>query len=132
MGLNMVTVSSSSFNPLPKSLSIRALNALARNGINSVEQVVKAYPEGLLKMQGLGLESLRDIEMALFPWQRYTPPPKLRGRLPKKSVPSIVYSHELLGQKEDATTSYVQTDSQIEQSPMCSHGPWGLYFLGNR
>lgn len=71
--------------PLPETLSTRAHNALARFGITTVEQVVEAYPEGLLKIPGFGRASLRDVEAALFPWQRYTPPRRPRGRLPNKS-----------------------------------------------
>ncbi|MBB6578337.1 DNA-directed RNA polymerase alpha subunit [Comamonas odontotermitis] len=72
--------------PLPERLSNRTLNTLARNGITTAEQVADAYPIRLLKIPGFGLTALREVEMALFPWQQYTPTRRKRGRQPKHST----------------------------------------------
>ena len=71
--------------PLPGSLAKRTLNALGRHGITSVEQVVWAYPERLLRLAGFGLTALRDVERVLFPWRQYTPM-RLRRSTQSKAV----------------------------------------------
>lgn len=57
--------------PLAGKLSNRAFNALARHNITTVEEVVAAYPERLLKLAGFGLQSLREVEAVFFPGQCY-------------------------------------------------------------
>ncbi|WP_184709089.1 DNA-directed RNA polymerase subunit alpha C-terminal domain-containing protein [Comamonas odontotermitis] len=74
------------YSPLTNRLTTRVLNALSRRGINSEEQVIKAYPHDLLKTPGFGLVSLREVEAVLFPGQCYTPPLKTRGRPSKTSA----------------------------------------------
>ncbi|WP_184709707.1 DNA-directed RNA polymerase subunit alpha C-terminal domain-containing protein [Comamonas odontotermitis] len=54
------------YSPLTNRLTTRALNALARRGIISEEQVAKAYPNDLLKTPGFGLVSLREVETVFF------------------------------------------------------------------
>lgn len=57
--------------PLAGKLSNRAFNALARHNITTVEEVMAAYPERLLKLAGFGLQSLREVEAVFFPGQCY-------------------------------------------------------------
>ncbi len=57
--------------PLAGKLSNRAFNALARHNITTVEEVIAAYPERLLKLAGFGLQSLREVEAVFFPGQCY-------------------------------------------------------------
>ncbi len=58
---------------LNKRLSRRTLNSLGRHAITTVDQVVEAYPERLLKLNGVGMTVLRDIERTLFPGQQFQP-----------------------------------------------------------
>jgi DNA-directed RNA polymerase alpha subunit len=58
---------------LNKRLSRRTLNSLGRHAITTVDQVVDAYPERLLKLNGVGMTVLRDIERTLFPGQQFQP-----------------------------------------------------------
>lgn len=57
--------------PRTKKLFARTFNALRRAGLTSKKDVMDAYPERLLFLEGFGLESLRVIEMALFPGGRF-------------------------------------------------------------
>jgi len=54
-------------------LSTRARNALARSGIETIEQIKSAYPDRLLRIPGFGLRAFREIEAHFFPGQRYAP-----------------------------------------------------------
>lgn len=61
-------------------LPSRAINALARCGIYTVDQLKANYPEKLLRIHGFGMLSLRIVEKAFFPDQRYDPidrPPEI-------------------------------------------------------
>lgn len=58
---------------LNKRLSRRTLNSLGRHAITTVDQVIEAYPERLLKLNGVGMTVLRDIERTLFPGQQFQP-----------------------------------------------------------
>lgn len=84
--------------PLPGQLSKRTLNALARHGITSVEQVMDAYPERLLRLSGFGLTALRDVEKVLFPWQQYNPARLSRSSQSMKKINRLlpVYDFEAL------------------------------------
>lgn len=54
-------------------LSPRAVNALARCGIKTVDQIRASYPHGLLRVHGFGMLSLRAVETAFFPGERFDP-----------------------------------------------------------
>lgn len=47
-------------------LSQRAINALARCGIKTVDQINSSYPHELLRVHGFGMISLRAVENAFF------------------------------------------------------------------
>lgn len=51
----------------------RVKTVLLRNGIRTVEEVRRAYPDQLLKMRGMGMLRFRDIERSLFPGESFTP-----------------------------------------------------------
>ncbi len=59
--------------PLDGKLPASVIRILARNGIESVEAVRKAYPQQLLTLKGIGLLRLRKIEKAFFPGHAYMP-----------------------------------------------------------
>jgi DNA-directed RNA polymerase alpha subunit len=69
-------------------LPSRTARTLARAGIDSIEEIKARYPEKLLRIAGLGMRSLRAIETAFFPGQKYEPTSrknrKFRG-IPKSS-----------------------------------------------
>lgn len=71
--------------PLAGKLSNRAFNALARHNITTVEAVIAAYPERLLKLAGFGLQSLREVEAVFFPGQCYLADLK-DGQRPSKKM----------------------------------------------
>lgn len=54
-------------------LSQRAINALARCGIKTVDQINSSYPHELLRVHGFGMISPRAVENAFFPCQRFNP-----------------------------------------------------------
>lgn len=54
-------------------LSSRAVNALARCGIKTVDQIRSSYPHELLRVHGFGMLSLRAVEAAFFPGERFDP-----------------------------------------------------------
>lgn len=54
-------------------LSPRAVNALKRNGIKSVDQIKACYPEELIRIRGFGLRSLRAVEDAFLSGAKYKP-----------------------------------------------------------
>lgn len=54
-------------------LSNRAYRALVRHGFTTVNEVIEAYPSRLLKVNGFGLASLREIESIFFPGIHYKP-----------------------------------------------------------
>ena len=47
--------------------------ALARNGIMTMEEVRRLYPEDLLQIPDVGPRTFRKIEALLFPGQYYVP-----------------------------------------------------------
>lgn len=55
-------------------LSPATVQALARGGVLAAEQLVDLEPAGLLKIRGLGIAKLREIEKIFFPSQKYEPP----------------------------------------------------------
>lgn len=65
-------------------LSPATVQALARGGVFTAEQLVDLEPEGLLKIRGLGIAKLREIEKMFFPSQKYEAP---RGRQPAPTLP---------------------------------------------
>lgn len=52
-------------------LTTRTVNTLARNGINTIEQIKLNYPENLLRINGFGICALREVEAAFFPREKY-------------------------------------------------------------
>ena len=54
-------------------LPASVVRILVRNGLDTVDDVRKAYPLGLLAIKGIGLLRLRKIEKALMPGQSYVP-----------------------------------------------------------
>lgn len=63
-------------------LPLRTVRVLARGGIDTIEQIKASYPEKLLRVHGFGINSLRDVEVAFFPGEKYTRKPRkhVRGR----------------------------------------------------
>ena len=59
--------------PLGNLLPLRVKTVLLKNGIHTMEEVRRAYPDQLLKMRGMGMLRFRDIEGALFPGESFTP-----------------------------------------------------------
>lgn len=51
----------------------RVVMILSKNGISTVQEVQDAYPHLLMKIRGLGMLHLRQIEAALFPGRSFTP-----------------------------------------------------------
>jgi len=72
-------------------LSPRAVNALARCGIKTVDQIRSSYPHGLLRVHGFGMLSLRAVETAFFPGERFEP----EFGVPMGSRTTSVLSEEL-------------------------------------
>ena len=54
-------------------LSTRTVNALAQNGIHSVDEIMANYPIRLLRLTGFGIHALREVEAAFFPGFKYEP-----------------------------------------------------------
>lgn len=52
---------------------------LAKSGIRTVGEIRRVYPDGLMKIRGIGMLRLKQIEMTLFPGISFTPK---RARLP--------------------------------------------------
>lgn len=69
--------------PLGDLLPPRVKGILERNGIHTVEALHRAYPLQLLKIHGVGMLRLRQIEAAFFPGQLFT---YRRRRLPVYKV----------------------------------------------
>lgn len=67
-------------------LSPATVLALARGGILTAEQLCAMEPKDLLKIRGLGLVKLREIEQLFFPGQQYELP---RGRRPASMLPEM-------------------------------------------
>lgn len=59
--------------PLGDILPLRVMTVLLKNGIHTLEEVRRAYPDQLLKMRGMGMLRFRDIERSLFPGESFTP-----------------------------------------------------------
>ena len=51
----------------------RLWRALGRNGLTTLEEVKRRYPEDLLQMPNIGPRTFRKIEALLFPNQHYVP-----------------------------------------------------------
>lgn len=58
---------------LKEILPPRLWRALARNGLTTLEEVRRLYPEQLLQMPDIGPRTFRKIEGLLFPNQYYVP-----------------------------------------------------------
>jgi hypothetical protein len=58
---------------LKEILPPRLWRALARNGLKTMEEVRRLYPEKLLQMPDIGPRAFRKIEALLFPGQYYVP-----------------------------------------------------------
>lgn len=58
---------------LKEILPPRLWRALARNGITTMKEVRRLYPEELLQMPDIGPRTFRKIEALLFPGQYYVP-----------------------------------------------------------
>jgi len=54
-------------------LPLRVRTILERNGIHTIEGVLRAYPDQLLKMWGMGMFRFKQIEAALLPGKSFTP-----------------------------------------------------------
>ncbi len=67
-------------------LSSATVLALARGGILTAEQLCAMHPKDLLKIRGLGLVKLREIERVFFPSQQYELP---RGRRAMPMLPDV-------------------------------------------
>lgn len=59
--------------PLGNLLPAYVTRVLAKNGINTVEGVQRVYPHDLLKIKGIALLRLRQIETALYPGKSFVP-----------------------------------------------------------
>ncbi len=73
---------------LEQVLSTRTRNTLARHGLESIEQIKSAYPARLLAIPGFGLQSLREVEAAFFPGQRFVPARREYGMKRQKNLQS--------------------------------------------
>ena len=78
-------------------LSPRATKALARNGIETIDQIVANYPKNLLRINGFGLASLRAVEAAFLPGKTYSPKPAKPRTLPKTRAISETRRSNLKG-----------------------------------
>jgi len=68
-------------------LPLRTVRALEKGGITNVEQLKASYPEGLIRLQGFGMGSLRAVEAVFFKDLKYV---RQRKKLPKgKRIPSL-------------------------------------------
>jgi DNA repair protein RadC len=63
-------------------LAPATVRALARAGITKVEQLREAGPERLLRIQGLGIQKLQEIESAFFAGKMHEPQGSLEGITP--------------------------------------------------
>ena len=54
-------------------LPLRVKAILEKNGIHSAEAVRMAYPDQLLRMRGMGMLRLKQVEAAFFPGESFTP-----------------------------------------------------------
>lgn len=59
--------------PLGDLLPLRVKAVLQRNGIHTVEALHRAYPHQLLKMWGMGMFRLKQIEAVFFSGKSFTP-----------------------------------------------------------
>lgn len=84
LGQNRDPISRVKGSSLNGILSPATVQALARGGVLTPEQLVDLQPEGLLKIRGLGIAKLREIEKMFFPSQKYEPP---RGSHPAPTLP---------------------------------------------
>jgi len=67
-------------------LSPVTVQTLARGGVLTAEQLCAMEPKDLLKIRGLGMVKLREIESVFFPGQHYEVP---RGRRPAPTLPEL-------------------------------------------
>ena len=70
-------------------LSTRTTRRLARAGIDTIEQIRANYPERLLRVEGFGITSLRAVEAAFFPDQKFDPKARKYERHGSASATSI-------------------------------------------
>ena len=82
---------------LPK----RAINALALQGILSINQIKANYPNGLLRVRGFGMRSLRAVEQAFFPGESYVP----KYLKPSSSREASIISEQLARDLENVKVS---------------------------
>lgn len=61
-------------------LPTRTVRTLARAGIDTIEQIKANYPKKLLRIEGFGMRSLRAVEAAFVPDQKYDPEPRTYKR----------------------------------------------------
>lgn len=54
-------------------LPLKVTTILAKSGIRTVGEIRRAYPDGLMKIRGIGMLRLKQIEMTLFPGISFTP-----------------------------------------------------------
>lgn len=59
--------------PLDGLLPSSVATILAKNGVLTIDDLLRAYPHQLLKMRGVGMLRLRLIESAFFPGMTFTP-----------------------------------------------------------
>lgn len=59
--------------PLGNLLPSHVTLILAKNGIHTVEGVRRAYPHELLKIKGIAMSRLRQIETVLYPGESFVP-----------------------------------------------------------
>lgn len=85
-------------------LPSRTARTLARAGIVSIEEIKARYPEKLLRIEGLGMRSLRSIETAFFPGQKYEPTSRKNRKFRGIQKLSEELSHDL------HTTRTIDTD----------------------
>lgn len=67
-------------------LPLRTARTLVRAGIDTIEQIQASYPETLLSIEGFGITSLRAVEAAFFPDQRFDPKARKCKRSRTRSI----------------------------------------------
>lgn len=50
--------------------TVRAMNLLTRNGVNTVEQLERMTEDDLMAIRGISYATIQDIEQALFRWRQ--------------------------------------------------------------
>ena len=75
-----------------KKLSARTVNALAKNGIHSVDEIKAGYPKRLLRLTGFGMRALREVEATFFPGLKYEPTSRKAKRQPSVELLNYLQS----------------------------------------